>query len=163
MRRWRWGKRPERPDQGEMMLRETIEGTRAEPLHRRRLVSWLVALGGAVVASAVLAGPASAAVMITADAPAFIITLTAADNVAVTCVAGDVHVNGIDQVTECADVISLTITATGAFPNTIDISGVTAAAFATPPPAPTITVNAGAGDDAITGSPLDDIALNGED
>ena len=53
---------------------------------------------------------------------------------------------------------SLTINATGYFANTIDLSGVTAAAFATPPPAPTITVNAGAGDDTITGSPLDDIA-----
>ena len=58
--------------------------------------------------------------------------LTAADNVTVTCAAGDVNVNGIDQVTDVRRRHSLTITATGPFANTIDLSGVTAAAFATP-------------------------------
>ena len=66
------------------MLRETIEGTRAERLRRRKLVSWLVALGGAALVSVVMVAPASAALMIV-DAPAFIITADAADTVTVTC------------------------------------------------------------------------------
>ena len=61
--------------------------------------------------------------------------------------------------TDCAAVTSITVNATGAFANTINLAGVTAAAFTG---LTTVTVNAGAGADTVTGSGIGDI-LNGED
>jgi Ca2+-binding RTX toxin-like protein len=93
------------------------------------------------------------------------VTADAADNVTVTCTGpgGQVKVNGADPgsgAATCASITTITVTATGAFDNTIDLSGVTDEQGFNNPTA--VTVNAGAGNDTVTGSEFAD-SLNGED
>jgi len=106
-----------------------------------------------------------AAVVVT-DAAAFAIAIDANDAVSVDCSGGFVRVfdDGAPTTytTACAAVTTLAVTATGAFDNTIDLSGVTAAAFTTMAAAPLpVSIVSGAGVDTLTGSPLNDSITGG--
>ena len=99
------------------------------------------------------------------DTGTLAISLTGTDAATVGCDSVNVTVNGTplaSPTVPCADVQILTVTGSTGFTstacaNTIDLSGVTAAAF---PANATRTVNAGDGADTITGSPQND-TLNG--
>jgi Ca2+-binding RTX toxin-like protein len=112
-----------------------------------------------------LAFPVRAAVVVT-DAPAFVVAIDNNDAVSVDCSGGFVRVFD-DAVptaftTTCAAVTSLTVTATGNFDNTIDLSGVTAAAFtALSSTASTVSIASGGGVDVLTGSELADTITGG--
>src|SRR5437868_4321838 len=65
------------------------------------------------------------------DAPAFVVTTDAADNVTIDGLGagGVVRVNGVDQTTAASAVTSLTVTSTGTFDNQYDLSNVLPATF----------------------------------
>jgi Ca2+-binding RTX toxin-like protein len=64
--------------------------------------------------------------------------------------------------TACAAVTTLAVGATGAFDNTVDLSGVTAAAFTQlSAAAQTVALSGGAGADTLTGSELGDVIRGG--
>jgi Ca2+-binding RTX toxin-like protein len=109
------------------------------------------------------ATPAGAAVVVT-DAAAFVVAIDNNDNVVVDCSGGFVRVfdDGVPTVytTACASVTGLTVTATGAFDNTINLSGVTAATFTGLAPL-SVSLSGGAGTDTLTGSEFDDTILGG--
>jgi hypothetical protein len=119
----------------------------------RRLHGGVVLLG---VAFGVLVGANSAdGAAVVTDAPAFVIALDAADNIAVDCDGGAVRVtvNAVPSTfsTACAAVTSLEVTGAGAFANTVDLSLMTATAF---PIVGAITVRPGPGADTMIGGPL---------
>jgi Ca2+-binding RTX toxin-like protein len=119
----------------------------------------------APLALALTASPASAAVVVT-DAAAFVVAIDNNDAVSVDCSGGFVRVfdDGVPTTytTTCAAVTTLTVTATGVFDNTINLSGVTAAAFtALSPTVTTVSVAGGGGVDVLTGSELADAILGG--
>jgi hypothetical protein len=92
------------------------------------------------------------------------ISANAADNIAVTEVGGNVLINGANPGSGAATAASITginITATGNFANTINLSGVTAAAFANIPATGGVTVDAGPGIDAVVGSERGDSIIGG--
>jgi Ca2+-binding RTX toxin-like protein len=104
--------------------------------------------------------------VVVTDAAAFVITIDAGDTVSVDCSSGFVRVfdDGAPTTytTACAAVTTLSLTATGTFDNTIDLSGVTAAAFTQlPTAAQGVTLSGGAGLDTLTGSELGDVIKGG--
>jgi Ca2+-binding RTX toxin-like protein len=105
--------------------------------------------------------PASAAVTITAGAN-FQVDITAGEAVSVDCSGGFVRVtvDGVPNVTltPCNTVTSLRVTATGAFDNTINLSGVTTASFTV---LTSTNVDGGPGNDTITGSEIGDLLRGG--
>jgi Ca2+-binding RTX toxin-like protein len=109
--------------------------------------------------------PADAAVVVT-DAGAFAIAIDAGDAVSVDCSGGFVRVfdDGAPTTytTLCAAVTSLTVTATGAFDNTVNLSGVTATAFTSLPlDILGVLIFGGPGADVLTGSELPDDFVGG--
>jgi Ca2+-binding RTX toxin-like protein len=97
------------------------------------------------------AGAAFAAV--TSDVTGGVLTVTtdAGDAVSVTCVAGDIQVNGADPgsgVATCASVVLISVSG-DALGNTFDLSGVVGADYTT---LTHVQVNGGDGDDVITGA-----------
>jgi Ca2+-binding RTX toxin-like protein len=107
-----------------------------------------------------------AAVVVT-DAATFVVTIDANDAVSVDCSGGFVRVTDdgtpTSYTTACASVTLLRVTADGVFDNTIDLSGVTAAAFpqlAAGGDQP-VTLSGGGGVDTLTGSGLGDIIRGG--
>ena len=123
------------------------------------------ALGIALLALALSSSPVSAAVVVT-DAAAFVVAIDNNDAVSVDCSGGFVRVfdDGVPTTytTTCAAVTSLSVTATGAFDNLVNLSGVTAAAFTGLSPTVTeVSISTGAGVDVITGSELADAILGG--
>ena len=111
-------------------------------------------------------GVANAAVTATVVGGDFLlVTSTAADGIAITCVGGDVKVNGADPTpaTDCADITAIDVTG-GPQANVISLVGVTAVSTgAVFPNVTEVDVDGGAGDDTITGSDIDDNLLGGED
>jgi Ca2+-binding RTX toxin-like protein len=112
-----------------------------------------------------LALPAGAAVVVT-DAADFVVAIDNNDTVLVDCNGGFVRVTATGvpttYTTTCAAVASLTVTATGTFDNTINLSGVTAAAFTGLSAfVPAVSIAGGGGVDTITGSELADAILGG--
>jgi Ca2+-binding RTX toxin-like protein len=110
-------------------------------------------------------GVAAATVVVT-DAAAFIVAIDNNDAVSVDCSGGFVRVfdDGVPTTytTTCAAVTTLSVTATGAFDNTIDLSAVTAAAFTTMAGSLLpVSINGGAGVDTLTGSQLNDSITGG--
>ena len=104
----------------------------------------------------ILNRPAFATVTITPGAN-FQVDITAAEAVSVDCSGGSVRVtvDGAPTVTAtpCNTVTSLRVTATGAFNNAINLSGVTTADFSA---LTSVEVDGGAGNDTITGSAIGD-------
>ena len=106
------------------------------------------------------------AAVIVSDTPAFGIVIDDNDAVSVDCSGGFVRVrdDGLPTVytTACAAVTTLAVGATGAFDNTVDLSGVTAAAFTQlSAAAQTVAISGGAGADTLTGSELGDLIRGG--
>ena len=121
-------------------------------------------LGTVVLAAAVVAVPQAAHATVTSDLVANILTVSsdAADPIAVTCVGGQAKVNGADPGTgpaACSSVTGLQVFG-GPGGNVIDLSGVDPTAFNF---LPNVQVDAGAGDDTVTGSPLADLIVGGPD
>jgi Ca2+-binding RTX toxin-like protein len=114
-----------------------------------------------------LSPPLLHAAVVVSDTAAFLVSIDANDAVSVDCSAGLVRV--VDDgapttyATACASVTLLNVTATGAFDNTIDLSGVTAAAFTqlAVGGAQPVTLNGGAGTDTLTGSALGAVIRGG--
>ena len=98
--------------------------------------------------------PVGAAVVVT-DAPLFVVSIDAGDSVSIDCAGGFVRVtdDGTPTVftTPCSSMTSLNINATGSFDNTIDLSGMTAAAFSS---LTQVLIFGGAGNDTLIGSEL---------
>lgn len=116
-----------------------------------------VALGQVVM----LAGEASAAVVVTDD-PAFAVTVDGPESVVVDCPANKVRVT-VDGVpttykTRCEDVTSLSVTATGAFANLLSLGGVLATDFTS---LTASTADGGGGRDELIGSQLGDQLFGG--
>jgi Ca2+-binding RTX toxin-like protein len=112
-------------------------------------------LAGLVVA------PASAQVTVT-DNSVFSVAVAANESVSITCSGGKIQVS-VDGAaspftTDCADVTSLSVGATGDFDNDIDLSGVTAVLF---PSLSIVSIDGGGGADNLTGSELDDNVRGG--
>jgi Ca2+-binding RTX toxin-like protein len=107
------------------------------------------------------------AAVVVSDAAAFLVSIDANDAVSVDCSAGFVRVvddgSPTTYTTACAAVTLMNVTATGTFDNTIDLSGVTAAAFTQLAIAPTqpVTLSGGGGVDTLTGSELGDVIKGG--
>jgi Ca2+-binding RTX toxin-like protein len=106
------------------------------------------------------------AAVVVSYAPAFGITIDDNDAVSVDCSGGFVRVfdDGLPTTftTACAAVTTLAVGATGAFDNTLDLSGVTAAAFTQlSVTAQTVALSGGAGVDTLTGSELGDLIRGG--
>jgi len=134
----------------------------------RRPVSSLptAALWIALAALALSVRPSAAAVVVT-DAPSFVVTIDNSDAVSVDCAGGFVRVTDdgtlTTYTTACAALAGMNVNATGAFDNTIDLSGVTAAAFTQLASAPgqPVSLSGGAGVDTLTGSELGDVIKGG--
>ena len=109
-------------------------------------------LAGAA-AVAVLAFPAIASANVTATRNGTEVTITsdAADAITVKCIAGNIDPSPAMPI-DCDDVTKITVVG-DAGANTIDLSGVTAAAFSKNP---TVTVDGKGGIDTITGSEFGD-------
>ena len=112
-----------------------------------------------------LPGLARAAVVVS-DTPTFGINIDDNDAVSVDCSGGFVRVrdDGLPTVytTACAAVTTLAVGANGAFDNTVDLSGVTAAAFTQlSAAAQTVAISGGAGADNLTGSEFGDVIRGG--
>lgn len=127
-------------------------GQRSPRVVARRLLAAATIAGGAVLT---FATPAVAAVTATVTGGnTLTVTADAADSIAITCQGNNVRVNGNDPDPAgnepCADITTITVTATGAFANTINLSGVTTAAGYTA--VTSVTINAGPGDDNVIGS-----------
>ena len=107
------------------------------------------------------------AAVVVSDTAAFLISIDANDAVSVDCSAGFVRVvddgSPTTYTTACAAVTLLNVNATGAFDNTINLSGVTAAAFTqlAAGGAQPVTLNGGAGNDTLTGSGLGAVIRGG--
>jgi Ca2+-binding RTX toxin-like protein len=107
------------------------------------------------------------AAVVVSDAPAFVAEIGANDAVSVDCSGGFVRVvddgSPTTYATACAAVTLMNVNATGAFDNTIDLSGVTAAAFTQLAAAPgqPVTLSGGGGVDTLTGSELGDVIKGG--
>lgn len=80
-----------------------------------------------ILASLALPARAPAAVTATVASGVLTITLDAADDATVTCVTGATKVNGANPTpaAACTAITQVKVTATGAFPNGVDLSGVT--------------------------------------
>jgi hypothetical protein len=118
-------------------------------------------LAGAVVVFAFTAAAASAAVTAEYFEGSLWVSSDAADAITVTCGGGAAKVNGADPEGDpapCGQVESVEVTG-GPGPNTIDLAGVTPAAFTS---VEAVTVAGDEGDDTIAGSQLAD-ELEGED
>jgi Ca2+-binding RTX toxin-like protein len=113
-----------------------------------------------------LPGLARGAVVVT-DATTFVIAIDANDAVSVDCSGGFVRVSDdgtpTTYTTACASVTLMRVTANGVFDNTIDLSGVTAAAFPqlAAGGAQPVAMSGGGGVDTLTGSGLGDIVRGG--
>jgi Ca2+-binding RTX toxin-like protein len=118
---------------------------------------WLLSFSSLFLLFLLLFAPPSARAAVTATVSASILTVTAnaADNIRITCGAdGDVKVNDQDPTGEpdtCSSISQIQVTATGAFPNAIDLTAVTRERFGA---LQAITAEAGQGDDTVTGGPL---------
>jgi Ca2+-binding RTX toxin-like protein len=88
-----------------------------------------------ILASTVLAAPGAAwAAVVVTDAPDFEAAIDAGESVVVSCNVGQVRVEVVgasatDYLTTCGAVTSLTVTASLAFDNSIDLPAVAAASF----------------------------------
>lgn len=141
----------------------------------RALVRWSPPILGALVLACLGTAPAAdAAVTAQVTAGVLAIAMSGADDVAVTCASGSVKVNGANTTpaTGCAALSKVTVTGTGAFANTIDVKAVTRALGFSGLPLrlndinnplaadnTAVTVDGGAGDDAIVTS--DDATIEG--
>jgi Ca2+-binding RTX toxin-like protein len=133
-------------------------GERSPLAVARRLAAVTAIVGGTLVLSA---PPASAAVTSDVTGTTLTVTANAADNITITCQGGNIKVNGNNPDTpggaqNCAPITTITVTATGAFANSIDLSGVTTTDYTS---VTGVTINAGPGDDTVTGSPFADNIL----
>jgi Ca2+-binding RTX toxin-like protein len=120
-----------------------------------------VLAGAAALALLAFPGIANAAVTSNVNTGALTVTSDAADPIAITAVGGKVKVNGADPGTgavNAADITSITVTG-DAGANTIDLSGVTVAAY---PAITAVTVSGGGGVDTITGSEHADRLVGGD-
>jgi hypothetical protein len=128
----------------------------------RGVLAALLATGATLV---VAGAPAGATVVSTVANGDLTITADAADAITVTCVGDDVKVNGIDPTptTDCALIDTISVTGAGEFANVIDLSGVAnvAATVGDFDILATVTVDAGPGDDTITGTTLVDTLTGG--
>jgi Ca2+-binding RTX toxin-like protein len=112
-----------------------------------------------ILASTVLAAPGAAwAAVVVTDAPDFEVAIDAGESVVVSCNVSQVRVEVVgasttDYLTTCGAVTSLTVTASLAFDNSIDLSAVAAASF---PALTSVLLAGGPGADTLTGSALDD-------
>jgi Ca2+-binding RTX toxin-like protein len=118
-----------------------------------------------LLALVLAAAPGSAAVVVV-DAAAFVVGIDDNDAVSVDCSGGFVRVfdDGVPTTytTACNAVTTLSVAATGAFDNLIDLAGVTAAAFTNLSPTVTeVSISGGAGVDSLGGSELADAILGG--
>jgi Ca2+-binding RTX toxin-like protein len=106
----------------------------------------------------ILAPSASAVVMSTVGSTGFMFVSSNADDaIGITCVGGNVKVNGADPnsgVAACSLIRQIQVNG-GPGPNTINLSGVTQTDFPNLMPLP-VVIFADAGADSITGSPLRD-------
>jgi hypothetical protein len=93
------------------------------------------------------------------------VSANAADNIAITSSGGNVLINGgnpnLGPAVAASSVTEIRVSATGAFVNIIDLSGVTEALFQGLLATGRITIDAGPGGDTITGSDLGDRILDG--
>jgi Ca2+-binding RTX toxin-like protein len=124
-----------------------------------------VLAGAAAIAVLAFPGIANAAVTSNFNNGALTVTSAGADPdaIAITCVGGDVKVNGADPgnpaaAVDCDDVTSITVTGNDG-PNVIDLEAVTAADF---PAVTSVLVNGGLASDAIDGSQLADRLIGGD-
>lgn len=124
------------------------------------------ALWIALAAIALSARPTHAAVVVT-DATTFVVTIDNNDAVSVDCAGGLVRVTDdgtpTTYTTACASVTLMRVTANGAFDNTIDLSGVTAAAFPqlAAGGAQPVALSGGGGVDTLIGSALGAVIRGG--
>jgi Ca2+-binding RTX toxin-like protein len=114
----------------------------------------------AAVAALAFPGIASATVTPTINGTDLTVTSTADEEITIACASPAVSVNGAPIALNCADLTSLVVQG-GPGANTINLAGVTTAAF-THSPAPTISVHGNGGNDTITGSEFAD-TLYGDD
>jgi Ca2+-binding RTX toxin-like protein len=130
--------------------RQQIGGPMMERNMRRRALTILTL----VVGIALLPAVARASVSVT-DAPHFGVSINTNESVSISCSAGKVvvFVDGLDTTynTSCADVLTLSVTATGTFSNAINLASVEAASF---PALGSVTLDGGGGDDVLQGSGL---------
>ncbi len=132
---------------------------------RPRVVRFLPAAFWVAPLTLGMALPVGATVVVT-DAAAFVVAIDNNDAVSLDCSGGAVRVfdDGAPTTytTTCAAVTSLTVTAAGTFDNTINLSGVTAAAFTGLSAfVPAVSIAGGGGVDTITGSELADVIKGG--
>ena len=132
---------------------------------RSRTAAWLAVSAGL----ALLAFPSVASAAVVAEVDAGVLTVTttgtAADGIAITCVGGQVKVNGADPApaSTCASITAIDVTGNPGT-NVITLVGVTVVSTgAVFPNVTEVDVDGGAGDDTITGSDIDDNLLGGED
>jgi uncharacterized repeat protein (TIGR01451 family) len=116
-----------------------------------------------VLAIAATVASSHAAVTIT-PAPDFQVSITAGEAVSVGCSGGNVVVT-IDgapsaTATPCNSVTSLSVSASGSFANAIDLHEVTSTDFTA---IASVSIDGGAGDDTLIGSPLPDTIIGGDD
>src|SRR4029453_15505845 len=143
-----------RPAQGDDMLRPR---PRIRPLAGLCITIGILALSPSLLRAAVVAP----------DLTAFGGTIDANDAVSVDCSGGFVRVfdDGVPTTytTSCASVVLLRVTANGVFDNTIDLSGVTAAAFPqlAAGGAQPVDGSGGGGVETCTGSGLGDVVRGG--
>jgi Ca2+-binding RTX toxin-like protein len=116
-----------------------------------------------VTALVLLILPAVASAAVTSNFAAGTLTVEsdAGDAITITCVGGDVKVNGADPdgVVGCDEVDTIDVTG-GPGANAITLTGVDATAF---PNLTAVTVDGGAGNDTILGSQIDDDLFGGGD
>jgi Ca2+-binding RTX toxin-like protein len=117
--------------------------------------------GAAVAALLAFPGIASAAVTSNVAGGALTVTSDAADPIEITAVGGQVKINGNNPDSGAVNANTITsITVTGGpGANTIDLDGVTVAAY---PAITAVTVSGGAGNDTITGSEHNDRLIGGD-
>jgi Ca2+-binding RTX toxin-like protein len=126
----------------------------------------IAALGIALAILALSPNLLHAAVVVT-DLATFVITIDANDAVSVDCSGGFVRVTDdgtpTTYTTPCASVTLMRVTANGVFDNTINLSGVSAAAFPqlAVGGAQPVTLNGGGGNDTLTGSALGAVIRGG--
>ena len=122
-------------------------------------VTLLLATGGLI---ALAASPAGAVITPTFSAGTLTVIANGADNVAVSCVGGQVKINTTTDpapATLCSAVTAIFVQGQGTFDNTFDLSAVTAANGFTG--SPTATMDGGPGNDTLTGTEFADSMSGG--
>jgi Ca2+-binding RTX toxin-like protein len=136
-------------------------------MSRRSASSLPTLVTGIIFAALGLCSSTAGAAVVVNDATTFTVAIDANDAVSVDCSGGFVRVTDdgapTTYTTACASVTLLNVTATGTFDNTINLSGVTAAAFLqlAVGGAQPVTLNGGGGNDTLTGSSLGAVIRGG--